>query len=188
MNTLFPIEPLLPEGFSYQENFITIEEEQSLIDVCKQLPLHNLIFQGFEAKRKVMSYGYDYNFDKRSITRGEPIPEQFDFLLEKVAKHTNTSKNNFGEVLVTEYPPGSVINWHRDAPPFDFIVGISLLTACLFKLRPYDKAKQNRRAVISIEIQPRSLYVMKDASRSEWEHSTAPVKDTRYSITLRTLR
>ncbi|MGV3657809.1 MAG: alpha-ketoglutarate-dependent dioxygenase AlkB, partial [Chitinophagaceae bacterium] len=95
---------------------------------------------------------------------------------------------DISELLVTEYPPGSVINWHRDAPPFDTIIGISLLSDCVFKLRPYDKAKQERKATISLPVQRRSLYVMKDSARTEWEHSIAPVKQTRYSITLRTLK
>jgi hypothetical protein len=29
---------------------------------------------------------------------------------------------------------------------------------------------------------------MQGPSRSEWEHSTAPVKEVRYSVTLRTMK
>jgi alkylated DNA repair dioxygenase AlkB len=88
---------------------------------------------------------------------------------------------------LTEYPVGAVINWHRDAPPFDIIAGISLHSDCVFKLRPYDKAKQGRRSVISIPVKRRSLYIIRDTARTDWEHSIAPVNDVRYSITLRTL-
>ena len=83
---------------------------------------------------------------------------------------------------------GSVINWHRDAPPFDIIAGISLLSDCSFKLRPYDKTKRKRNTIISFPVQRRSLYIMEGVARSEWEHSIAAVKQLRYSITLRTLR
>jgi alkylated DNA repair dioxygenase AlkB len=92
------------------------------------------------------------------------------------------------EMLITEYPPGSVINWHRDAPPFDQIAGISLLSDVTFKLRPHDKAKQNRKAILSFPVQRRSLYILQGEARSEWQHSTAPVLTTRYSITFRTMR
>jgi len=81
-----------------------------------------------------------------------------------------------------------VINWHRDAPPFDLIAGVSLLTDATFRLRPYDKEKQGRGSVISFTAERRSLYVMQGPSRSEWQHSIAPVKAVRYSITLRTLK
>jgi alkylated DNA repair dioxygenase AlkB len=92
------------------------------------------------------------------------------------------------ELLVTEYPPGSVINWHRDAPPFDVIAGISLSADCTFKLRPHEKEKQNRKSILSFPVKRRSLYLIQGEARTNWQHSIAPVKEMRYSITLRTLR
>ena len=187
MNTLFP-DQFLPEGFSYQADFLTSTEEEQLLEEIEKIELHPMIFQGFEAKRKVSSYGYDWSFDKRVLTKGKEIPQAFDFLIQNIAKGFKIQKGAFAELLITEYPGGSVINWHRDAPPFDVIVGVSLLADCTFKLRPYDKAKQKRGAVISFPVKQRSLYVMKGAVRTEWEHSIAPVEKLRYSITLRTLR
>jgi alkylated DNA repair dioxygenase AlkB len=37
--------------------------------------------------------------------------------------------------LVTRYPPGAGIGWHRDAPQFGEVGGISLLTACRMRFR-----------------------------------------------------
>jgi len=37
-------------------------------------------------------------------------------------------------------------------------------------------------------VRRRSLYIITGEARSEWQHSIAPVKETRYSVTLRTLR
>ena len=188
MNTLFPINPAYPEGFSYMPGFITMEEELLLVKYIKQLELHNFNFHGYTANRKVASFGYDYSFDDGRLSKGAEIPGVFNFLLEKVSNHVNIPVVDFAELLVIEYPPGAVINWHRDAPPFAVICGISLLSDCNFRLRPQDKTRQGRANIISIPVQRRSLYVMKDEARSEWQHSTAPVKQTRYSITLRTLR
>ena len=188
MNSLFPLETRLPEGFIYYPAFISKEEEAVLINRVQEAPLHAMQFQGYEAKRKVASYGYDWSFDKRSLTRGKEIPLEYQFLVQRVADYLSLAPEQIAELLVTEYPVGSVINWHRDAPPFDIIAGISLLSDCTFKLRPHDKNKQNRRATISLTVRRRSLYIMQGESRSEWEHATAPVKEVRYSITLRTLR
>jgi alkylated DNA repair dioxygenase AlkB len=188
MNTLFPLAPDYPEGFSYFPDFITEEEETELLKVIAGIDLHNFSFQGFTANRKVASFGYDYSFDNGKLTKGKEIPETFIFLIEKVCNHINIATDEFAELLVTEYSPGTVINWHRDAPPFDLIAGISFAGDCTFRLRPHDKTKQNRSSVISFPVQRRSLYIIKDSARSEWQHSIAPVKQTRYSITLRTLR
>ena len=187
MNTLFPTE-IFPPGFQYFPGFITKDEEVQLIKEIEQTELHIFNFHGYEAKRKVASFGYDYSFDKRSLSKGKDIPPQFVFILEKVAKHLSIPAEHFAELLVTEYPVGSVINWHRDAPPFDLIAGISLNTDCTFRLRPHDKEKQGRKSIISLPAERCSLYVMQGESRSEWQHSITPVKSIRYSITLRTLR
>jgi alkylated DNA repair dioxygenase AlkB len=188
MNTLFPVDPGYPNGFSYTPGFITEDEEAELSEYINKLELHNFNFHGYTANRKVASFGYDYSFDNGRLTKGAEIPPAFNFLLQKVSKHINIPAAGFAELLVIEYPPGAAINWHRDAPPFDIICGISLMSDCNFRLRPHDKAKQGRANIISIPVKRRSLYIMKDAARSEWQHSTAPVKQTRYSITLRTLR
>jgi alkylated DNA repair dioxygenase AlkB len=188
VNTLFPVEPQLPEGFEYIPDFLTEQEEAELIKNISTISLHAFIFQGFEAKRKMASFGYDYSFDKRKLSKGKDIPGFFDPLINNVCKQLSINPENFGELLVLEYPVGAVINWHRDAPPFDVIVGISLMADCTFRLRPHDKAKQGRASIISFPVKRRSLYVMQGIVRSEWQHSTAPVKEIRYSITLRTLR
>jgi len=186
--TLFPIDYVYPPGFSYHGDFLTHDEETKFLEAIRKVELHNLIFQGFEAKRKTASFGYDYNFDKRSISAGKPFPPELNPLIEKVARLLLIKPAVFGELLVTEYPIGSVINWHRDATPFDIIVGISLNADCIFRLRPYQKAKRSRSSVISFPVLRRSLYVMKEESRTDWEHSITPAKNLRYSITLRTLK
>jgi alkylated DNA repair dioxygenase AlkB len=185
---LFPIEPFFPAGFEYFPNFITQEEEQNLIAAISSLELHSFIFQGYTANRKVASFGYDYSFADRKLSKGKEIPAMFNFLLGRVALKIGVAIEDFAELLVTEYPTGSVINWHRDAPPFDIIAGISLAADCKFRLRPHEKMKQNRSSIISFTAERCSLYVMKDEARSEWQHSISPLKQTRYSITLRTLK
>ena len=187
MTTLFP-DLFVPQGFHYHDDFLTIEEEEQLLEEIAAIELHPLIFQGFEAKRKVSSFGYDWSFDKRKLSRGKEIPSAFDFLIQKIADQIEIPKKAFAELLITEYPVGSVINWHRDAPPFDVIAGISLLSDCIFRFRPYDKKKQSRKALMSFPLQRRSLYIMAGDSRTNWEHSIPAVKKVRYSITLRSLK
>ncbi|MFC3199966.1 alpha-ketoglutarate-dependent dioxygenase AlkB [Parapedobacter deserti] len=186
--SLFPVEKNVPSGFRYIETFLSIQEEQALLENISLIDLHPLIFQGYEAKRKVKSFGYDYHFDSRTLTEGRPIPEGFTAILERVAGQINLPASDIKEVLITEYPPGAVINWHRDAPPFDIIIGISLMSDCKFRFRPYDKSQQGRGSIIALPVKRRSLYVLSGEARSDWEHSIAPVKAQRYSLTLRTLK
>jgi alkylated DNA repair dioxygenase AlkB len=188
METLFPLDRHYPEGFSYYPAFISEAEEKHLLNAITNFKLHTFHFQGYEAKRKVASFGHDWSFETRTLSKGKEIPVLFDPLIEKVVNHIALKKEDVGELLITEYPVGAVINWHRDAPPFDLIAGISLQTDCTFKLRPFEKARQNRSSIISIPVKRRSLYVMQGESRTNWQHSISPVKEVRYSITLRTLK
>ncbi len=188
MNTLFSLMPEFPPGFLYFPDFLTEPEEMQLYEDILTTDLHTFTFQGFEAKRKVASFGYDYNFEKKSLVKGKTIPQAFNFLIENVATRLSISIDEFAELLVTEYPVGSIINWHRDAPSFSLIAGISLLADCIFRLRPHDKTKQNRSSIISFPLKRRSLYIIQGIARTDWQHSISPVKEIRYSITLRTLR
>lgn len=188
MQTLFQLEPVLPAGFLYYPEFISCQEEAELLREIQGIKLHTFYFQGYEAKRKVTSFGYDWNFEKQLLTKGRAIPASFGWLIERVAETCSIPHHEIAELLITEYPVGSVINWHRDAPPFDIIAGISLSTDCTFKLRPQEKTKQTRQSVLSVPVSRRSLYILKDEARTHWQHSTSPVKQIRYSVTLRTLK
>ncbi len=88
--------------------------------------------------------------------------------------------------LITEYQEGTPIGWHRDAPHFDIVVGVSQAGPCVMRFRPRG-IKPDRNNVVTLELAPRSAYVMRGAIRWDWQHSIPPTKARRYSITMRTL-
>ncbi|MFT3910908.1 MAG: alpha-ketoglutarate-dependent dioxygenase AlkB [Ferruginibacter sp.] len=188
MNTLFDISPVLPAGFNYYPGFITVEEEWRLLRTIEKFDLQNMQFHEYTAKRKVISFGKGWSFTEQQLKQGNPIPGEFEFLVEKIAAKLLIAKEQVAQFLITAYPVGSVINWHRDAPPFDIIAGVSLLADCNFKLRPHDKEKQTRAATVSLPIQRCSLYSMQGVAKTEWQHCTVPLNKVRYSLTFRTLK
>jgi alkylated DNA repair dioxygenase AlkB len=175
-------------GFRFCREFINEQEEKYLLNCIGSLDLHPFRFQGFEAKRKVASFGFDYHFDGRGIQRGNAIPDYFLPLIRKVSAFAQVSAEEMKELLVTEYPAGAVINWYRDAPPFGLVAGVSLMSECRFRLRPYNKKLRSKKLVRNLILPPRSLYIMSGEVREDWEHSIAAVGNKRISITLRTLR
>src|SRR4029079_7919518 len=82
--------------------------------------------------------------------------------------------------LLIEYKAGAGIGWHRDRPQFGDVIGISLLAPCSFRLRVSRAARWERR---SLTADPRSAYLLRGASRMEWEHSIPPLETLRYSVT-----
>jgi alkylated DNA repair dioxygenase AlkB len=103
--------------------------------------------------------------------------------------------DGFAMALINEYPPGAPIGWHRDAPQYGIVAGVSLLSSCRMRLRPYaspgaltQAAGQRRTATHEILLEQRSAYVMTGDARNAFEHQIPPVTSLRYSITFRTLR
>jgi alkylated DNA repair dioxygenase AlkB len=92
----------------------------------------------------------------------------------------------FEHVLVTEYGPGAGIGWHRDKAVFGEVVGISLLSPCVFRMRREVSKKKWVR--FNLVAEPRSAYYLSGPARFEWEHSIPQMDALRYSITFRNLR
>jgi alkylated DNA repair dioxygenase AlkB len=101
--------------------------------------------------------------------------------LEVCAKRTRAQPGR-GHGFITEYTEDAAIGWHKDRSVFGDVVGISLLSPCTFRFRKKAGAKWERRSLIA---EPRSVYLLRGPSRSEWEHSIPGVDSPRYSITFR---
>ena len=91
----------------------------------------------------------------------------------------------FQHVLINEYREGAPIGWHRDRPQFDRVVGVSLKSPCVMRLRRRIGEGFERLAV---PLAPRSAYLLTGPARMEWEHSIPEQKGHRYSVTFRNLR
>jgi alkylated DNA repair dioxygenase AlkB len=183
-----PEGPALPEGLTFEEAFIGRDEEASLLAVIASLPLSEARYRGFTARRRVASYGTQYDFDDLKLSAGLPLPDALRPLREKAAAWIGVAPDAFTNVLVAEYRPGTPLGWHRDVPDFEAIVGVSLGGAARMRLRPYPPVNPKKADVISIALPPRSAYVMRGDARWRWQHSIAPTTQLRWSITLRTAR
>ena len=176
--------PKYPEGFRYEEDLISPEDERVLIEQVRALPLQEFEFHGYLGKRRVKSFGWHYDFHDEKLKQTDPIPEFVLPLRERVARFANLASEEIQHVLFTEYDHAG-IGWHRDKATFGDVIGVSLLAPCTFRLRRKVGADWER---FSLEAEPRSAYLMRGPSRTEWEHSIPTVDGIRYSITFRTLR
>lgn len=176
----------LPEGFSYHPDAITLDEEQRVLVEIAPLPFKEFQFQGFEGKRRVVSFGWRYDYTEHKVLPAEPIPRFLRELCRKVEDFAGFVLPDLAQVLVTEYSPGTTIGWHKDRPVFGNVMGLSLGSPCTFRLRKSNGEAGWERA--SLRVEPRSAYVLADSARWKWEHSIRPVEGLRYSITFRNRR
>ena len=183
--TLLGAGPELPEGFRYQPDVISAEDEQDLTERIRELPLKEFEFHGFTAKRRVISYGWKYDFEAREVRQAEEIPSWLLPLREKAAEFAGITPDQLQQALVMEYDVGAAIGWHRDKAVFGDVIGVSLLSSCRFRLRRKAGTKWER---VSLIADARSAYLLRGPSRTEWEHSIPAVDALRYSITFRSFR
>lgn len=191
--TLFDDATRLPDGFRYRSEFVTADEQRALVQAIERVEFSTFQMRGVIARRRVAFFGASY---ESGNTPAGPIPAFMDDVRARAAEWAGVDPRDFAMALINEYRPGAPIGWHRDAPQYGIIAGISLLSSCRMRLRPYVSpaatrrltARAPRRATHEIVLEPRSGYLITGRARSDFEHSIAPTAALRYSITFRTLR
>jgi alkylated DNA repair dioxygenase AlkB len=171
-------------GLSYCEDVIGSAEEQSLIDHLAAADLSPFRFHGWLGNRKTQSFGWRYDFDDASFSPAEPIPEWLTPVRDTAARFAGVEPDDFVHVLPARYDPGAGIGWHRDRDVFDKVVGISLATSATLRFRRRKPGGFDR---VSLDVAPRSAYLLSGEVRWDWEHRITPGDKLRFSITFRTL-
>jgi alkylated DNA repair dioxygenase AlkB len=183
---LFFGSPRLPDGFHYARDLIDQAQEQDLVAEFARLPFRAFEFHGFHGRRRVVSFGWRYDFNEGGLKRADPMPGFLMPLRPKAVGFAGRREETaFEQAIVTEYTPGAAIGWHRDRSVFSEVIGVSLLTSCTFRFRRKNETKWERASLIA---EPRSVYLLSGSSRGDWEHSIPAVAELRYSVTFRSLR
>jgi alkylated DNA repair dioxygenase AlkB len=187
--------PDVPAGFLHREDFITADEESALADEIRGVEFAEFEMRGVVARRRVAFFGRSYDAGRASTP---PLPPFLLPFRARVAAWAGVAPDAFAMALINEYPPGAPIGWHRDAPQSAIVAGISLLSACRMRFRPYlsptaatrarSSGASRRTMTHELILSPRSAYLMTGESRSAYEHHIPAVTTLRYSITFRTLR
>lgn len=179
---LFQPDLILPEGLRYQPGLISTAEEARLAQAISGLPFKPFEFHGYLGKRRVVPFGWRYDYGRRAVQAAEPIPDFLLPLRQRAAAFAGLPEAEFRQVLVTEYAPGAGIGWHRDKAVFGEVIGVSLLSPCTLRFRRATADGWERR---SLTPEPRSAYLLQGPSRNEWRHSIPGVPEHRYSVTFR---
>ena len=182
----------VPDGFRYCDDFVTIDDEARLAEAIARIEFSTFEMRGVVARRRVAFFGKSYDAGAASAP---PLPAFLIPLRGAIAAWANVDPQAFAMALINEYSPGAPIGWHRDAPQYDIVAGVSLLSSCRMKFRPYVRPGARastggppRTATHHIILERRSAYLMTGESRSAYEHHIPAVTTRRYSITFRTMR
>ena len=159
-------------GLMLVENFITEEEETSLLAV---LPKSN---QSPHKKTRNNTWRYG---EKRVYIDGHiggPPPPLLVTLAQRLVEKLDfpAAPQCF---TINEYHKGQVIEPHTDQLACGPVITVlSLLSPATMRLTGGHKE-------FAVELLPRSLVLMTGEIRTHWLHSIDPVADTRYSVVFR---
>jgi guanylate kinase len=163
------------------ENILTVEEETAIIKWCDSQPFQD--WQKAKGDRKVLQYGFQYNYYQRLLSLAPPIPKTLQEVVTRM-KELKVIDWDPEQVIINAYDPGQRITAHIDAPGLfgSEIVTLSLgdETDMLFKRKGKIETK--------LHLIRRSALLLTGFWRSEVTHETLPlVEGRRLSITFRTV-
>ena len=174
------------EGLTYLEGFVGEDEERALLDAMERVEFRTLTMRGQTARRTVRHFGLDYDYESGALIPADPLPAPLTWLRDRCAVLMEREPADLVQILVSRYPAGAGIGWHRDAPMFGSkVAGVSLGSACRMR---FQRAVAGERSVAEVELAPRSAYVLAGKARWSWQHSIPATKELRYSVTFRTLK
>lgn len=180
---LFAPEAARPPGFAYAEGLISRAEEQAAVERFADLPFRPFDFHGHLGKRRIVSFGWRYDYGAARLEESAPIPPFLLALRCAAAGFAGVPATGLQQVLVTEYAPGAGIGWHRDKAMFEDVIAVSFLSAARLRFRRRQSDMTWERA--AQELRARSVYLLRGPARRAWEHSIPPVDRLRYSVTFR---
>src|SRR5436305_10713906 len=103
---------------------------------------------GRPARRTVRMFGLDYDYSSRELVPRDPLPGSLHRLSERAASRIERDAVDLAQILVSRYPPGAGIGWHRDAPMFGSkIVGVSLRAPARMRFRRTVKGEREVGAI-----------------------------------------
>jgi alkylated DNA repair dioxygenase AlkB len=179
---LFDPAPDWPDGFRYRADVLSGDEEADLIARFATLPFKPFEFHSYLGNRRIVSFGWKYDFAGRAVRKSDPIPPFLIPVRTMAASFAGIAAERLQQAMITEYRPGAGIGWHRDKTEFDDVVAFSLGAACTLRFRRKHEDGWHRA---SVPLHPRSAYLLRGPSRQVWEHSISPQRELRYSITFR---
>lgn len=171
-------------GLSYIHNFITADEETTLMAHIIASPWNTSI------TRRTQHYGWTYPYNQSNrLIEAPPIP---DWLLPLKSKLEAFIKTSFDQVIINEYTPGQGISPHIDNPRLfgEPVVSVSLgsHTTMCFKSPALN-------LLYNVVLERRSAIVLEGDARYRYTHEIPKRKNdegrprkTRISITFRRVR
>ena len=134
-----------------------------MLGLLDGLDFRAVTMRGQTARRTVRHFGLDYDYEGGALGTGDPLPAELLWLRDRCAALMERHPADLVQTLISRYPPGAGIGWHRDAPTFGSrIAGVSLRAPCRMR---FQRTVAGERSVAALELAPRSVYLLSGKAR-----------------------
>jgi len=158
-------------GLIYIPNFITLEEQNSIVKELDGTLGSNWFQAGnTESSRRVQQYGYKFRYDTGEVDLQNLVPPIPDILQQLITTRLIDQKlypTPPDQLIINEYEPGQGIHPHVDKKHIfdEHVASISLLSPVVMVFR---NNKSYEKKFVWLE--PLSLVVLTGNSRYGWTH------------------
>lgn len=174
------------DGLRIVPDAIGPDLEQQLCERIDAAPLEPFRFGQWSGKRLTANYGSGYDYARGRTTPAPAMPSWLLDLRALLAPRFGLAPEAMQQALVIRYDPGAGIGWHRDRPQYGEVIGLSLGAPATLRLRR--RLEGGGFVRHAVPLAPRAAYLLSGEVRDNWEHSIAPMAETRRSITFRSMR
>lgn len=160
-------------GLTYIADYLSNDEQNQLLHLIDRQTWST------ELKRRVQHYGYQYNYQKRSVSSSTYLGDLPDWIMriaERLYRYSLIKKIP-NQVIINEYDPGQGIAPHIDCIPCfgNMIISLSLGSHCIMDFS-HGKTKEKQ----SMLLLAGSLIILEGEARYEWQHGIARRKKDNY--------
>ena len=172
---------MLPDGLLLAEEFVSPEEERELIALIEASGIDYIDYDPGNPRGE-RTYGWLYHYLEDTISPGDPLPDRFKPLRDRVAALAGIAPESLIQLLLLRYDPGSIIQPHCDKPCWGHVLGLSLGAPATME---FVREVPEGRETIAVELPPRSIYWQTGQARHVWQHSIPLITQMRWGITFR---
>jgi len=162
-------------GLMYHKDVIDKKTEQSLWSFLYGTMMKPRKWSngpGGAMARRVQQYGYEYNYNSKSILPADPIPLELQTLITEL-QEKKLLPNEVNQIIVNEYRPGQGITAHTDDVRWfgEQISSLTLHSGCKMIM-----ADRSASVIQGIYLEPRSILTLTGPARCSFTHMIPSVK------------
>ena len=173
--------PQLPPGLKMAIEIMTPDYEKEIIALIDSLQLEQAV-QPEMGRRYIRAFGWGYDSRNYDLIPTDPLPAELEPLRHVAAEFAGKDPDDFEHCMISRFEPGASIPWLKMRGMWQHLVGISLGNPLPIAFR---KEQGEGQLCADTTLAPRTMYLLADQARHDYEHSFPATDQPRWCLWFR---